>query len=215
MNDLTPFGHDDRVIQGTIIKLSKEGQHLDRDGVTAPDIDYIFLGMRPVVQRWKNGVPIEEYVVPPLPDVDARNAAIPMSEWEPGLDGQPRPPYQMQWAVYLLSPHDASRYTYINGTTGHRIAYERLEDRIKDMRFLRGENLVPIIRLHTAPMRIKKFNITVPRPEFHIADWKAFPSSNGAQRTALPGKSISELPASKIIQDDLPPWDDDLSDVVK
>jgi hypothetical protein len=59
----------------------------------------------------------------PLPDVDELNAKIPESEWEPGLDGKPRGPWQNVWGFYLCNPQDGSVYTFLNGTIGSRIAY--------------------------------------------------------------------------------------------
>ena len=63
----------------------------------------------------------------PLPDIDELNAKIPEEEWETGLDGKPRPPWQKQYIVYLVDPTDAGIYTYINGTFGARIAFDRLK----------------------------------------------------------------------------------------
>jgi hypothetical protein len=82
-------------------------------------------------------LPIETITELPLPDADALNGAIPEAEWELGIDGKPRPPWQLNYVVYLLNPHDASVFTSINATTGQRIAFERLVDKMKFMRALR------------------------------------------------------------------------------
>ena len=40
------------------------------------------------LQRWKDNKPIETITVKPLPDINELNAAVPQSEWEPGLRRQ-------------------------------------------------------------------------------------------------------------------------------
>jgi hypothetical protein len=47
----------------------------------------------------------------------------------------------------LLNIDTADTYTYLNYTTGARIAVERLADRFKWMKTIRGSNVVPIVKL--------------------------------------------------------------------
>ena len=104
-----------------------------------------------------------------LPDVDELNAQIPRSEWKEGLDGQPRPPWQHAYVAYLVSVDDASLYTFVNGTIGARIAVERLQDKVKWMRALRGVNCAPLVRLDSKLMKTRFAEL---RPEFTLVEWR-------------------------------------------
>jgi hypothetical protein len=97
------------------------------------------------------------------------NSQIPKTEWEKGLNG-PRPPWTKQRAVYLLNPIDGGEFTFISGTTGAAIAVERLQDKVKNMRMLRGDRVVPLVELGSKPMPTK-FG-TKPRPDFTIVEWR-------------------------------------------
>ena len=47
-----------------------------------------------------------------LTDPDALNAAIPMTEWELDLDGKPRPPWELIYAIYMIDLATGATYTY-------------------------------------------------------------------------------------------------------
>jgi hypothetical protein len=75
--------------------------------------------------------------------------------------------------VYLLNPADASTYTFINSTTGARIATERLEDKSGWMRTLRGNDVTPIVRLESRPMKTSfSGGVVKQRPEFTVIEWR-------------------------------------------
>jgi hypothetical protein len=116
-----------------------------------------------------------------LPNPADLNAKIPETEWATGLDGKPRPPWAKNWVVYLLDPKTAEVFTFINSTAGARIAVERLEERVRTMRALRGDAVVPIVELTHVPMKTQWG--TKKRPEFKILDWREL---GGA--AAVPGK---------------------------
>jgi hypothetical protein len=168
-------GANDRLLQGTIIRCV-DGHWSDRDGVAfSPDTQMIVLGTTQALQRWQDQTPIETILKKPgerLPDVKALNAAIPQSEWEDGIDGNPRPPWVLQHVVYLLNPVDASLYTYLNSTTGAAIAVKHLNDRVKWMRALRSEQVVPLVALDAKPMATRYGQKM--RPEFRILGWREF-----------------------------------------
>jgi hypothetical protein len=69
----------------------------------------------------------------------------------------------------LLNPKDASVYTFINSTLGARIAVERLKDRVRMMRVLRGEKVCPIVELGAKPFPTRH-GLKI-RPDFIIHDW--------------------------------------------
>ena len=94
------------LLRGTLLKWNEVDGYLDRDGVQPVEGPYLLLAMEEGYQRWKNQILIDEIIDKPLPDLEQLNAAIPKSEWEPGLDGHPRPPYSHQYCVYLLDPND-------------------------------------------------------------------------------------------------------------
>ena len=163
----------DRVIQGTILKCV-DGHWSDREGVVIhPETRMLAMSTAICLQCWKDGQPIDTIIKQPnqpLPDVDELNAKIPESEWEPGLDEKPRPPWQKEFIVYLVNPTDASIYTFINSTMGAQIAFDRLKSKVVLMRQMRGVNVVPVVKLDCKPMKTKWGSKI--RPEFTILEWR-------------------------------------------
>ena len=164
----------DRLIQGTILK-SIDGFWSTKDGTTfPPGTKMIALATTTCVQHWQDQTPVETIIKQPgvpLPDVDELNSRIPEKEWERGLDGNPRAPYVKEWVAYLLDPRDASIYTFINSTRGAEIAVEKLQSRVKWMRALRGDKVVPVVELSSKPMKTQ-FGLKQ-RPEFKIdGEWR-------------------------------------------
>ncbi len=124
------------------------------------------------MQHWKDQRPIETVVKQAgksLPDVDALNAKVPQSQWEDGIDGEPRPPWQRQEIVYFLDELTAEKFTFASGTIGARIAIANLKDRVCCMRALRGENVVPVVELANKPMKTR-FGGKL-RPDLKIVAW--------------------------------------------
>lgn len=167
---------------------SDRGWH-DRDGMPLPNPVFV-LDMRQGVRRWQNHELIEEFVDHPLPDVDLLNGAVPMSEWELGLDGKPDKPYSMWFAAYLLDPVSAAIFSYLNNTAGCEIAIRRLEGQIKWMRALRGP-VVPLARLADAGMKTQ-FG-PKRRPHFEVQEWRQFGAGEiSAQTVSAPQLIPSE-----------------------
>ena len=119
---------------------------------------------------------VDEIIDKPLPDLEQLNAAIPKSEWEPGPDGHPSPPYSHQYCLYLLDPHDGQFFTLMNKTVGMKMLWESLAERWEVMRHLRGADVIAVAKLATRPFRTAKWGIK------HRPDLK---SSNGASREAV------------------------------
>jgi hypothetical protein len=166
-------GADDRLIQGVIIRCVDGVWSAKDDTPISKETRLIVLNTAEALQRWENGRPVETIVKEPgkrLPDVDELNAKIPKKRWEKGLDGQPRPPWVKQSIAYLLDPKDASVFTFINGTVGAAIAIGRLKDKVKMMRALRGERVVPVVELSSTPMKTQ-FGMKQ-RPNFAIHEWR-------------------------------------------
>lgn len=197
----------DRVIQGSILKQIDGRTSVD--GVPFPDTPLIAVDIKKIAQRWGNQIPLETIVHhpgEPLPNIDELNSRIPQSQWEPGLDGQPRPPWQMQIAVYLLDPATGEMFTFINSTTGHRIAVEHLVDQVKYMRGLRGNRIVPIVKVGAKPMKTK-FGVKM-RPAFTVIEWRDL--SGSAQQIAPVdtakqiGAPVKPITTAEIISDEIP-----------
>jgi hypothetical protein len=162
-----------RIIQGTILRCT-DGVWTDGDGVELPpDTKLVALSTTMCLQRWKDQMPAEtirKVGNEPLPDLDELNDQIPRSEWEIGLNDEPRPPWQLQHVVYLLDPSDASVFTFISSTFGARLATERLRSKVAWMRQLRNNHVVPLIKLDSKPMKTKFGKKQ--RPEFTILEWR-------------------------------------------
>jgi len=56
-----------------------------------------------ILRMWKEDSPTD-ITEKPLPDPETLNAQIPVSEWEEGVDGRPRPPWAHYVVVYLVDP---------------------------------------------------------------------------------------------------------------
>jgi hypothetical protein len=167
-----PIRDTPRVIKGVILKFV-DGRWNDSDGLAPPNM--LKVPVDTVVER-----PGE-----PLPDVDALNEQIPRKDWDLGLDGQPRPPWQLNYVVYLINPETADTFTYLNSTTGARIAVERLQEKFELMRRMRGSNVVPIVKLDARPMKTK-FG-TKMRPEFVVDEWREIgPASEAMAQIEAP-----------------------------
>jgi hypothetical protein len=177
----------------------------------------IALATTEAIQHWKEQLPIETIVKQhgvPLPNIEALNAKIPEKQWEKGLDGKPRPPYSKQYVAYLLSPKDASIYTFINSTKGAEIAVDKLKERVRWMRTLRGAKVVPVVKLSTKPMKTKHGQKM--RPEFAIIEWRDLAALQAA--TTVPaiehmGKPVTPPTLKEEMGGDEVPWNDALPDL--
>ena len=199
-------GDDNRIIKGEIARCV-DGNWSKKDGTPFPPGTKLFaLAVAEAVQRWENQQPIETITAKPLPDIGELNASVPESEWEDGLDGNPRAPYVHQWIAYLLDPTDAAIYTFINSTTGARIAVEALKDKVRMMRMIRGARVYPVVELSKKPMRTK-FGAKL-RPEFVIQEWRSLgsPAVPNADVQAIEhiGEPVKPPTTAEILNDDLP-----------
>src|SRR6516162_11714955 len=88
---------NDRLIKGAILK-NIDGRWSAKDGTILQDGElFLGLGTTEAVQGWQNNMPRDVIMKQPgesLPDVDQLNEQIPQTDWEKGLNGLPRPPWQ-------------------------------------------------------------------------------------------------------------------------
>ena len=181
-----------RLLRGTLLKWNEVDGYLDRDGVQPVEGPYLLWAMGDGYQRWKAQTIVEEIIDKPLPDLDQLNGAIPISEWEPGLDGHPRTPYSHQYCVYLLDPNDGQFFTLMNSTVGMKMLWESLAERWEVMRHLRGADVIAVVNLATRPFRTAKWGIKY-RPDLKILEWRK-PGSGGGDRLAGPVAPRPQLP---------------------
>ena len=174
----------DRTIKGAQLVWNDAQHWRDRDGQKAPG-QLLVVGVDAILQRWKDGKP-EVIRDKPLPDPDDLNSAIPVSEWEAGLDGQKRPPWANTVVIYTIDPVTGGFFTFISSTIGGRIAVDHLKESVAGMRLLRGGRVLPLVTLGERPMKTQ-FGVKS-RPHFEVVDWKeaGAPVLRGAPKAALP-----------------------------
>jgi hypothetical protein len=178
-------GNEERVIRGTLLKCV-DGAWSTRDDTPLPKA-LMAVGTDNFLQKWQEQKPVETIIDKPLPNVDALNGAIPESEWEEGIDGKPRPPWQHQYAVYLVNPADGSVYTFCNSTVGAAMAYRNLKERVGMMRKMQGVSVYPVVQLGKATFQ-GKFGPKI-TPEFNIVDWREL----GGDGAALPSAPVAQI----------------------
>jgi hypothetical protein len=189
-----------RLIQGVILKCV-DGRWTDGDGL-APPSEMLVIGITHALQCWGKDKDLLDTIIEQpgeeLPDVDALNAQIPEEEWGVGFDNKPRAPWAFNWVVYLLDPESASTYTFINSTAGARIATERLEDRIKWMRTLRGNDVAPIVQLKSRPMKTGHAGVVKQRPEFTVIEWRDLNVKPAAPQIEHKAETVAEPAPKKV-----------------
>jgi len=159
---------DGQFIRGTFVRWNETVGWVDRDGLPLPTTTLV-IGTTTVLQKWKDGKAVVKSIHP-LPDPDELNVAIPVSEWELDFAGKPTRPWKLNYVVYMVDPNTGTIYTYANSTFGAKLAVTQLEEQIAMMRMLRGENVLPIIRLEKRPMKTD-FGMKS-RPHLQVIEWR-------------------------------------------
>ncbi|MCG2625605.1 hypothetical protein L6654_03130 [Bradyrhizobium sp. WYCCWR 13023] len=207
MTNLPTIDFTERLIHGSLLKCT-DGRWSTQDQEDMTGKQLVALLPIKAIQRWRSNEPVETLVDTGegLPNVADLNAAIPRSEWQPGLDGQPRPPFQLQYVVYLLDEADASIFTFANGTAGAHIAWKRLVERLSWMRALRKSIVYPLVVLDRKTMKTDWGPKL--RPEFTIKDWRYLGGSGGPPLEGRPpdliGKPVKTPSTAEELQDDIP-----------
>jgi hypothetical protein len=191
-----------RLIRGDLLKCV-DGVWSAKDRTRLPE-ELLALGTTAALQRWKDGMPVEtimEAPGEPLPDVTELNAAVPEEEWEKGIDGKPRGPWQLNWVCYLLDPKFGDTYTFANATIGARIAIERLQDRVETMQKLHREEVLPVVKLGNAQMKTQ-FGKKL-RPEFVVVEWRALSGFSTTEKIFAGHPPIGKLVAPPTVAEEL------------
>jgi hypothetical protein len=172
--------------RGGYLRWSASTHWTDRDGLPPPS-PMLVIAIDEVLKQWKDGKP-EIISEKPLPDPDALNSAIPMKEWEIGIDGKPRPPWAHTVVFYLIDPLTGGLYIYSASTVGAHMAFDALREAVVVMRSLRGARVMPLVALGERPMKTRFGQTT--RPHFQVLDWK---SPGGGDNTALADQTTPQL----------------------
>jgi hypothetical protein len=198
-NGVTNYDEDDGFIsegsrpsRGGFLKWSADANPSwrDQDGCSPPpQMVAVFLNER--LCRWQGGQP--EYITEkPLPDPGELNSQIPQDQWERGLTGDLRPPWEHQVVVGLVDPASGQKFIYSAATVGAHIAVDELRESVVMMRLLRGVKVVPLVQFSSRPMKTK-FKISS-RPYLKIVDWKTLGGGGGVLPQPQPQP---QLPASE------------------
>jgi hypothetical protein len=200
-NVLDGFDEEDapeeaRPIIGAYIKFI-EGEWSSGGTPLKPDFRPLVVDIERGLQRWENGVLIEERFEKPLPDLDALNEAIPKEQWGVFPNGSPKPPWSHAFKFYFLDDKTGTRATFGTNTVGGSICYEELKDKVKWIRKLRGPGALPRVQPTWAPMRTKHSPHPKKRPELRVIEYVAF--AEGGFVT-LPASPTPRLPAAHPVQ---------------
>jgi hypothetical protein len=147
------------------------------------DLELVVVGICRVVQKWKDGAPVETRILGPgekFPDLEKLNNSTPRIEWTKGPDGKLGGPWQAQHVTYLLNPATMDRYSWPTGTTGGAIAVRELVDKTKWMRRFRGAHVYPAVTLSDTFMNTRFGGRQ--RPHLLIKRWITL----GADEKTLP-----------------------------
>jgi hypothetical protein len=233
----------DRLIQGGRIHcdVTKSPSWLAQPGSVPVDTtrERLVMTSRTANRRWEDDRVVEEIVKvkgEPFPSADTLNEAIPKARWRDGPNGL-QGPWQLTMFVMMLDVQSGERCTFVTTSIGGRIAVTELRDDIAWMRRLRGADVAPVVLLDLKPfptrygvksrpwLRPTRWVVlgggelaTLPEPTPKLlpgAEEKRAaglnPDSGGGGRVKL--KDVKPVTTSEAIGDELPPWDDDISDV--
>ena len=211
------FDDDDRdnsrLIIGTKAKCVDGQWSASDDSEMKPDTRYLARGTLTAAQHWQGNLPVETIVKEPgkpFIDIDEANTAIPQTEWELGLDGKRRAPWQVTRVVYLIRIPDGKLFTYLNSTFGAKLAVSGLREQVGVMRELRGTDVRPIVRLDKAPFKTK-FGMKI-RPDFVPVEWRAVglqqqPAhqiEHKQEEPATPSKLVEPVTLKEELNDEIP-----------
>jgi hypothetical protein len=190
-----PLPPSEQIIVGTRLKFADDKWMAD--GVELPaGTTLLAFATDTILQRWR-GAQADTIREKPLPDPEELNAAIPRSEWELDLNGNPRPPWALTFLVYLLDERTAEKFTYINNTFGAKIAVRTLQDHVASMRMLRGACVVAEVELTSRPFKTRYGPRR--RPHFCIVRWRQV---GAAGTPKLVG--VSEPSTGEALDDSMP-----------
>jgi hypothetical protein len=171
------------------------GNYVTREGETIDSKrEFILLGLVKVVQKFVNKKLIDTIIVPTrenFPNIDKMNEAAPREEWGTDLNGKPVGPYVSVLVLKLLDALTMDRYVFVTSSTGGKIAFGDISDKIKLIRRIKGANVTAAIVCEMVRMRSQYNPHGVPRPHFRIVRYVRL-----GGETALPPAQTKILPPS-------------------
>lgn len=155
------------------------------------------------VQKWSlEKKPVETEILrpnEPFPDIEARNNALPKSEWVEGpVKGQLVGPWQTSFVLYLINPASMEEITYPTATVGGSIAIGELIDKLLWMRRSKNNNRIyPIVHLSSKSMKTGYGER--PRPFFIIMGWTTMGADTPAEKLlTAPATAVNALPERSV-----------------
>ena len=203
-NDLPIIDLSEKIIHGIKVKFNDGVWLAEEQDVTGKKLLVLYLTR--IVQHWQGSQPIETYIdgKDVLPDVDKLNDAIPKSEWETWESGDLKEPWVLSYVVYMFDEDSAELYTHVNSTFGLKLAYDRLNDKIKWNSSIKGQPLRPYVRLSST--RMKTGRGTKMRPDFRTEDgWVVLGGSAVARlEPAPPLVKVAPPTTEEAMRDSIP-----------
>jgi hypothetical protein len=219
-------------LRGYTAKWDKEKNwHDSSDGLPLPS-PLLVIGTDTLLVRWYPQR--EEIRDKPLPSAAMLNSAIPRSEWREGLNGEPEPPWKLNYEIRMIDPAGGKLFTYCNSTFGARLCFERLNEAVFVTRTLRGNKVLPLVRLDKRPMPTQRGMQSRPHlepieyreppqsgsvpsipqqqpqpqlPPAASAEAKpAQPAAPAATTTLDAMQRVKPIPIEEALNDSLPPW---------
>jgi hypothetical protein len=176
-----------------------------------------------------------------FPSEDELNSGVPKNQWRKGPSGKPQGPWQMTWLTYLLDVISGERGTFVTTSVGGRICVSELRDDVAWMRQLRGSTAAPVVLLGLKPFPtnfgMKQRPLLQPvrwvelgaateiagKQLEHKPELKALPIdeerraagfiTEGHAGSRVKLNEVKPTSTKEAIDDEMPPWDDDVSDV--
>jgi len=175
------------------------------------DKELIVVDRKTIAQLWEEQKPKRSIIAEPgqTIDIDALNAETPTSEWELGFDGvTPKPPWQLNTALYMLDETKGQMYTMIGATVGLKMAVKALCEKTRYLRKLRGR-VAPVVTVGHTKMKTRWGSKA--RPDFKVVAWKTL--GDAPQQPLL--KTVAPPTSGEIVNDEIPdhpakPFDDSL-----
>jgi hypothetical protein len=161
-------------LRGEPAKWDKEHNWHDTDGVALPS-PMLVIGTDTLLIRWHPRR--DEIRDKPLPNTNMLNSAIPRSEWRTGLNGEPEPPWKLNYEIRMIDPASGKLYTYANSTWGAQLCWERLNEQVFVTRTLRGNGVLPLVKLDKRPMPTKQGMQS--RPHLEPIEYREPPKGGG------------------------------------
>jgi hypothetical protein len=175
-------------------RVSANGQPVPQDA------EFIALRCEQIGRHFPAEGGIEMFTIDdahPISLIDELNNAIPREDWRTGLSGAPEEPWKLCDIVYLVREIDGATFRMTNSTRGMAIACENLVNQVRTIRRIRGADLLPVVKIGSAPMKTRQ-GIKM-RPSFDIVRWLGSP-------TTQPMLESKPAPTATEIVDDAIPF---------